>query len=113
MPKKNAKNRMFISETVIFLWFFKVFNSESADFEKNAFKDFIIFEDQTTLKNIFLDIWPTLNCQVENQLPGRTSHEVCKMLNLFYSHKENVTKISKKRHNKGSVKLVSIFLGKF
>ena len=51
--EKNAKNRMFISETVIFWWFFKVFNSESADFEKNAFKDFIIFEDQTTLKDNF------------------------------------------------------------
>ena len=51
---KNAKNRMFISETVIFWWFFKVLNSERADFEKNAFKDFIIFEDQTTLKNSFL-----------------------------------------------------------
>ena len=51
--EKNAKNRMFISETVIFWWFFKVFNSESADFEKNAFKDFIMFEDQTTLKNDF------------------------------------------------------------
>ena len=50
---KNAKNRIFISETVIFFKYFNDFYSERANFEKNAVKDSIMFEDQSTLKKTF------------------------------------------------------------